>query len=332
MRARSATTTLPGRVLAERERELRLGAPVVLARPISSRMKTFSRRGFETSMPTTGFPGIGARMRTESARSAIDEVVGEGDDAVHLDAGRRLELERGDDRPGSHGDDLADDAEVGELGLEDARAGEQRRLVERLRGAHRLVEEGERRQAIGLVGEELLLPLGLPRPLRRRRRLRPALGLTDDRRAAAPPRAMTAPRPRRREGSAARVRGGAAPGAPGRLRRQAATRASTDARSRRRATGPHPPPPSSAETPVASASPTTRRPPREERRPDHADEVARRRAGEAAEPTAAAHAPPARRSRARRARRGSPRRSRRRRGGAAPNSSAIPRGRSATAK
>ena len=36
-----------------------------------SRMKTVSRRGFDTSTPTTGLPGIGARMRTDAARSAM---------------------------------------------------------------------------------------------------------------------------------------------------------------------------------------------------------------------------------------------------------------------
>ena len=37
-----------------------------------SRMNTFSRRGLETSMPTTGLPGMGARILTESARSAME--------------------------------------------------------------------------------------------------------------------------------------------------------------------------------------------------------------------------------------------------------------------
>ena len=35
-------------------------------------MKTLSRRGLETSIPTTGLPGMGASTRTESARSAIE--------------------------------------------------------------------------------------------------------------------------------------------------------------------------------------------------------------------------------------------------------------------
>jgi hypothetical protein len=59
-----------GRVLAERERQLRVAVLVAVA------LEDFLdedglARGFETSTPTTGFPGIGARMRTDAARSAI---------------------------------------------------------------------------------------------------------------------------------------------------------------------------------------------------------------------------------------------------------------------
>ena len=71
MRARSATTTLPvvsfPKASASFESARRYSSVAS-----SSRMKTFSRDGFETSIPTTGLPGIGASTRTESARSAIE--------------------------------------------------------------------------------------------------------------------------------------------------------------------------------------------------------------------------------------------------------------------
>src|SRR5207244_7478061 len=76
--------------------------------------------------------------------------------------------------------DLADDAEVRELRLEDAGAREQRGLVERLCGPDRLIEQPERRQPVDVVPEELLLGLGAPPPRAGGLRLR--LGLADDRR------------------------------------------------------------------------------------------------------------------------------------------------------
>ena len=53
----------------------------------------------------------------------------------------------------------------------------QRGLVERLRRAHGRVEEVERREAVGVLGEQLLLQLGA---LGTPGRLGPALGLADD--------------------------------------------------------------------------------------------------------------------------------------------------------
>ncbi len=125
-----------------------------------SRSKTFSRRGFDTSMPTTGLPGIGARMRTLWRAERHREVVGEGDDAVHLDPRRGLELEGGDDRAGPDGDHLAVDAEVGELRLQDARARDQRLLVDLHAGVDGRVEEREGRQLVlGRAGREVELLL-----------------------------------------------------------------------------------------------------------------------------------------------------------------------------
>ena len=71
MRARSATMTLPVVSLPKASVSFE-SARRYSSVASSSRMKTFSRDGFDTSMPTTGFPGMGARTRTESARSAIE--------------------------------------------------------------------------------------------------------------------------------------------------------------------------------------------------------------------------------------------------------------------
>ena len=71
MRARSATTTFPVVSLPSARASFE-SACSYSTLSSSSPMKTFSRRGLETSMPTTGFPGMGASTRTESARSAIE--------------------------------------------------------------------------------------------------------------------------------------------------------------------------------------------------------------------------------------------------------------------
>jgi len=68
-------------------------------------MKTFSRRGLETSMPTT-VSGDGGQHAHRERAQRHREVVARVTMRVHLDAGRGLELEGRDHRPRAHGDHL----------------------------------------------------------------------------------------------------------------------------------------------------------------------------------------------------------------------------------
>ena len=107
------------------------------------------------------------------------EVVGERDDAVHLDAGRGLELVGRDDRPRMDLANLAHDLERAELGLEHARARDQRLVIDHGRLRRRIVEVRQIGQAVGALARERHLHLAPAQRASggRRRRL-----LHDDRR------------------------------------------------------------------------------------------------------------------------------------------------------
>ena len=125
--------------------------------------------GSTTSMPTTGLPGIGARMRTASARSAIARSSARLTMRFTLTPGAGSNSKVVMTGPGRTATTLPVDAEVGELRLEDARAREQRRLVDALPacvpGASR---KRERRQLVG-VAREAAPPARLGALLLRRR-------------------------------------------------------------------------------------------------------------------------------------------------------------------
>jgi hypothetical protein len=72
MRARSATIGLPTESLPSASVSFEVEALWNSSLSRISRRKTFSRRGLESSMPTTDLPGIGAKMRTLIARNAIE--------------------------------------------------------------------------------------------------------------------------------------------------------------------------------------------------------------------------------------------------------------------
>jgi hypothetical protein len=141
-----------GGVLADGERELRLGVPVGVAlHELADEDRLAPRVRHLDAHHRLARNGREDADRRRAQRHG--EVVGEVDDAAHLDTRSGLELEGGDHRAGSHRDDLAGHAEVGELVLEDAGAGEQRRLVDRLRALLRWVEQAHGRQAIGVLAE-----------------------------------------------------------------------------------------------------------------------------------------------------------------------------------
>src|SRR5713101_3704359 len=134
-------------------------------------MKTFSRRGLETSMPTTGLPGMGASTRTESARSAIERSSARVTMRFTLTPGAGSNSKVVITGPGRTATTLPLTWKSASL------VSRMRGLVERLRRAHGRVEEVERREAVGVLGEQLLLELGA---LGTPGRLGAALGLADD--------------------------------------------------------------------------------------------------------------------------------------------------------
>ena len=155
-----------GRVLAERHRQLGFGALIVLARqqlPNEDLVPPW----IGDLDPDHGLARNGRQHAHGERPERHREIVGQRDDAVHLHARGRLELEGRDHRSRSHRDHLADHAEVRELRLEDARAGDEGAFLDRRRAADRRVEEGERRQPVRFFAEQLLLPLDPLRPLRR---------------------------------------------------------------------------------------------------------------------------------------------------------------------
>jgi hypothetical protein len=101
------------------------------------------------STPTVPAPGQ-RRDDADAARLHGErEIVLERDDAADLDAGGRLELEHGHDRPRMDLGDATIDIEVGELGDEQiGLRGEVARGDEVL-GLLRQVEDRERRQRLG---------------------------------------------------------------------------------------------------------------------------------------------------------------------------------------
>src|SRR5262249_39658247 len=166
-------------VLADGERELRLRVAVGVALqqlPDEDRL-TARVRHLDADDRLAGNGRQDAyRCRPQRHGEMVRQVVA----PARLGAGRRLELEGRDDRARTDRDHLAGHAEVGELVLEDAGAGEERGLVDGLAALRRRVQEARRRQAIGVLAEELLLALERARALALGR-LRLALRLPDDR-------------------------------------------------------------------------------------------------------------------------------------------------------
>ena len=223
--ARSATYRVAGGVLAERERQRRLrlrgtaslssisrSADLLAARVRRPRCR---RRPCPGSAPGCGRRARAAPSTRSSARVTMRFTLtpGAGSNSKVVITG-----------PGPHRDDLADDAEVGELRLEDVRARAQRLLVDaarrRARGAS---SSRERRQLVAVVAERQLL-------LRRARLrfVRPAPARARRRRARS-----AAPR-RRRRGALALRRSARGLRAPAVRRRGSARSAAGSARRTRR--------------------------------------------------------------------------------------------------